>query len=175
MEFITIDGKEYKLVPVENPFNGLGISLDKAYEKASRYRTKYRDYKDIPEEELVNRIIKIDQMSEWEYCKYVFETWVKWEELYNAVSTQINCPYESLQQFKDTGMKLVKEAFEKKKSIATGYFRIVYNEGYTNDDGIYERPEIGLDVEIYGTSHIIGDSDRDYLLPEDDKTYNNAG
>lgn len=179
MQTITIDGKTYQLVPV-NPFGPHGetvldISLSRAEEKADLYRSKYRDYKNIPRQELISRIIKIDQMTEWEYCKHTFETWVNWEELYKAVSTQMICPYKSLQHFKDTGMNLVKEVFENKRSIATGYFRVVYNEGYTNEEGIYELPEINLDVEIYGTSHTIGDENRDYLEPEDDQTYNDAG
>ena len=126
MQRITIDGKEYKLVPVENPFEpleeGLELSTTEAAAKADRYRAKYGDYKNIPRQELINRIIKIDQMSEWEYCEHTFKTWVKWEELYDAVKTQMICPYKSLKQFKDTGMKLVKEVFEKKQSISTGYF-----------------------------------------------------
>ena len=56
---------------------------------------------------------------------------------------------------------------ENKRSVSTGYFRVIYNEGYTNDDGIYEYPEISLDVEIYGSSHTIGDKNRDYLNPHD--------
>ena len=134
METIIIDGKTYQLIPIET---------DDAAKKADYYRNNYSDYKNISREELINRIKKIDQMSEWEYCKYSMEKWIDWEGLYNAVSTQIN-----------------------KRSVSTGYFRVIYNEGYINDDGIYEYPEISLDVEIYGNSHTI-EGDRDYLNPDD--------
>ena len=157
METIIIDGKTYQLIPIET---------DDAAKKADYYLNNYSDYKNIPREELINRIKKIDQMSEWEYCKYSMEKWVDWEKLYNAVSTQINCPYNSLQHFKDTGMAMIKDVFENKRSVSTGYFRVIYNEGYINDDGIYEYPEISLDVEIYGNSHTI-EGDRDYLNPDD--------
>ena len=157
MKTIIIDGITYQLIPIET---------DDIAKKADYYRDKYSDYKNISREELINRIKKIDQMSEWEYCKYSMEKWVDWEKLYNAVSTQINCPYKSLQHFKDTGMAMIKDVFENKRSVSTGYFRVIYNEGYINDDGIYEYPEISLDVEIYGNSHTI-EGDRDYLNPDD--------
>ena len=114
-------------------------------------------------------------MSEWEYCKHTFETWVPWEELYKAVKTQMICPYNSLKQFKDTGISLVKEVFERKQSIETGYFRVSYVEEYEDEEGNVEPPEIHLNVIIYGTEHILGTKDRDYLEPKDDQTYNNAG
>ena len=171
MESIIIDGKHYKLVPVDNPSKQLDkdyeFSVLAAKEKADLYKSKYNDYKNIPTDELVNRIIKIDRMSELDYCLYSVDTWTKWEELYKAVKTQINCPYKSLQHFKDTGMAMIKDVFENKRSVSTGYFKVIYNEGYTNDDGIYEYPEISLDVEIYGSSHTIGDKNRDYLNPDD--------
>ena len=177
MKTIVIDGKTYELVPV-NPFGNQGknfLNLSKAEEKADLYRSKYEDYRNIPRQELISRIIKIDQMSEWEYCKHTFETWVPWEELYKAVKTQMICPYNSLQQFKDTGISLVKEVFERKQSIETGYFRVNYVEEYEDEEGHIEPPEIHLNVIIYGTEHILGTKDRDYLEPKDDQTYNNAG
>ena len=179
MESITIDGKLYKLVPVDNPFEqldeGYEFSTLAAKEKADLYKSKYTDYKNIPTKELVSRIIKIDQMSEWEYCEHQFLTWVDWEGLYKAVFTDKHCPYKSLGQFQKTGMALVKEVFEKKQSIETGFFRVEYLEGYTNDEGIWEAPEISLNVIFYGSSHLIGEQNRDYLEPEDDQTYSSAG
>jgi hypothetical protein len=177
MESITIDGKRYKLVPIDNPFEqldkGLEFSTLAAREKADLYKSKYNDYKNIPTEELVSRIIKIDQMSELEYCLYAVDTWTNWEELYKAVKTQINCPYKSLTQFRQSGLDLVKEAFERKESIATGYFEVEYLDGLEDDE--YYYPEITLNVVIYGASHQLDNKDRDYLLPEDDQTYNDAG
>ena len=166
MEFITIDEKRYKLVPVEQP----NEELLAAKEKADLYKSKYNDYKNIPTDELVNRIIKIDQMSELEYCLYAVDTWTDWEELYKAVKTQMICSYNSLQQFKDTGISLVKEVFERKQSIETGYFRVSYVEEYEDD-----YPEIALNVIFYGATHQLDNKNRDYLIPEDDQTYNNAG
>lgn len=160
MEFITIDEKRYKLVPVEQP----NEELLAAKEKADLYKSKYNDYKNIPTDELVNRIIKIDQMSELDYCLYSVDTWTKWEELYKAVKTQINCPYKSLTQFRQTGLDLVKEAFERKTSIATGYFEVRYYDGY-EDDGC---PEITLNVIFYGATHQLDNIERDYLTPKDD-------
>ena len=177
MESITIDGKRYKLVPIDNPSEqldkGYEFSVLAAKEKADLYKSKYTDYKNIPTNELVNRIIKIDQMPELEYCLYVVDTWTDWEELYKAVKTQINCPYKSLTQFRQMGLDLVKEAFERKESIATGYFEVKYYDGY-EDDGWY-CPEITLNVIFYGTTHQVDTKDRDYLIPKDDQTYNNAG
>ena len=159
MKTIIIDGKTYQLIPVDT---------DNITKKADYYRNNYSDYKNISREELINRIKKIDQMSEWEYCAYSMEKWIDWEKLYNAVLTQINCPYKSLQHFKDTGMAMIKEVFENKHSISTGYFKVLYNEGYTDDNGVYEYPEITLDIEIYVSSHTIGDKEnRDYLNPDD--------
>jgi hypothetical protein len=179
MQRITIDGKDYKLVPVDDPFESLEsgpeFSTLAAQEKADLYKSKYSDYKNIPRQELINRIIKIDQMSEWEYCEHQFLTWVDWEGLYKAVSTDKHCPYKSLGQFRETGMSLVKEVFERKKSIETGFFRVEYLEGCTNDEGIWEEPEISLNVIFYGSSHLIGEQNRDYLTPEDDQTYTDAG
>ena len=179
MESITIDGKRYKLVPIDNPSEqldkGYEFSVLAAKEKADLYKSKYVDYKNIPTSELVNRIIKIDQMSELEYCLYVIDTWTDWEELYKAVKTQIICPYKSLTQFRQMGLDLVKEAFEKKESIATGYFEVKYYEGYEDDDQEWCYPEITLNVIFYGTSHQLDNKDRDYLIPKDDQTYNNAG
>lgn len=160
MEFITIDEKRYKLVPVEQP----NEELLAAKEKADLYKSKYNDYKNIPTDELVNRIIKIDRMSELDYCLYSVDTWTKWEELYKAVKTQINCPYKSLTQFRQTGLSLVKEAFERKTSIATGYFEVRYYDGY-EDDGC---PEITLNVIFYGATHQLDNIERDYLIPKDD-------
>ena len=67
----------------------------------------------------------------------------------------------------------VKEVFEKKQSIATGYFEVKYYDGY-EDDGWY-CPEITLNVIFYGTTHQVDTKDRDYLIPKDDQIYNNAG
>ena len=159
MEFITIYEKRYKLVPVEQP----NEELLAAKEKADLYKSKYNDYKNIPTDELVNRIIKIDQMSELDYCLYSVDTWTKWEELYKAVKTQINCPYKSLAQFRQTGLDLVKEAFERKTSIATGYFEVKYYE-----DGDWCCPEITLNVIFYGATHQLDNIERDYLTPKDD-------
>ena len=177
MQRITIDGKDYKLVPVDDPFEHLesGPESLAAQEKADLYKSKYNDYKNISRQELINRIIKIDALSEWEYCKYVFETWVDWEGLYKAVLTDKRCPYKSLGQFRETGMKLVKEAFDRQQSIETGFFQVKYLPGYTNDENIWEAPEINLNVVFYGTSHLIGEENRDYLTPEDDQTYTDAG
>lgn len=173
MESIIIDGKHYKLVPIDNPSEQLDkdyeFSVLAAKEKADLYKSKYIDYKNIPTNELVNRIIKIDQMPELEYCLYAVDTWTDWEELYKAVKTQINCPYKSLTQFRQTGLDLVKEAFEKKESIATGYFEVRY---YSYED---DYPEISLNVIFYGATHQLDNKNRDYLIPEDDQTYNNAG
>ena len=157
MKTIIIDGITYQLIPIET---------DDAAKKADYYRDKYSDYKNISREELINRIKKIDQMSEWEYCKYSMEKWVDWEKLYNAVSTQINCPYKSLTQFRQTGLNLVKEAFERKTSIATGYFEVRYYDGY-EDDG-WCCPEITLNVIFYGATHQLDNIERDYLIPIDD-------
>ena len=64
MQRITIDGKDYKLVPVDDPFEHLDkgpeFSTLAAQEKADLYKSKYNDYKNIPRQELINRIIKID-------------------------------------------------------------------------------------------------------------------
>lgn len=163
MEFITIDEKRYKLVPVDLDEESLA-----AKEKADLYKSKYNDYKNIPTDELVNRIIKIDRMSELDYCLYSVDTWTKWEELYKAVKTQINCPYKSLAQFKQAGLDLVKEAFERKTSIATGYFEVRYYDGYEDDDHEWCYPEITLNVIFYGTIHILDNIERDYLTPKDD-------
>ena len=88
MESITIDGKRYKLVPIDNPSEqldkGYEFSVLAAKEKADLYKSKYNDYKNIPTDELVNRIIKIDRMSELDYCLYSVDTWTKWEELYKT-------------------------------------------------------------------------------------------
>ena len=173
MESIIIDGKHYKLVPIDNPFEQSNkdyeFSVLAAKEKADLYKSKYNDYKNIPTNELVNRIIKIDQMSELDYCLYSVNIWTNWEKLYEAVKTQINCPYKSLTQFRQMGLDLVKESFERKKSIATGYFEV----NYYDDEQDY--PEITLNVIFYGTSHQLYNKDRDYLIPKDDQTYNNAG
>lgn len=163
MEFITIDEKRYKLVPVDLDEESLA-----AKEKADLYKSKYNDYKNIPTDELVNRIIKIDRMSELDYCLYSVDTWTKWEELYKAVKTQINCPYKSLAQFRQAGLDLVKEAFERKTSIATGYFEVRYYDGYEDDDHEWCYPEITLNVIFYGTIHILDNIERDYLTPKDD-------
>lgn len=175
MESITIDGKLYKLVPVDNPSEQLGKDYESlaAKEKADLYKSEYNDYKNIPTNELVNRIIKIDKMSELDYCLYSVDIWTDWEELYKAVKTQIHCPYRSLAQFRQTGLDLVKEAFEKKESIATGYFEVKYYDGYEDDEWHY--PEITFNVVFYGVAHQLDNKDRDYLIPEDDQTYNNAG
>lgn len=177
-ESITINGRRYKLVPI-GPFDrtepGLELSTTAAAEKADLYRSKYNDYKNIPRQELISRIIKIDQMSEWEYCEHQFLIWVDWEGLYKAVSTDKHCPYKSLGQFQETGMKLVREVFIEKRSVETGFFRVEYLEGYTNDEGIWEPAEIRLNVIFYGTEHILGEENRDYLTPEDDQTYPDAG
>jgi hypothetical protein len=175
MRTITIDGKDYRLVPVEEFQETPESPALAARKKADLYRSKYRDYKNIPRQELIDRIIKIDSMSEWEYCEHMFKTWVNWEKLYNAVSTDKNCPYTSLGQFKETGMKLVKEAFVERRSVETGFFQVKYLDGYTNDENIWEAPEIHLNVVFYGTEHLIGEENRDYLLPEDDQTYPDAG
>ena len=179
MQRITIDGKDYKLVPVDDPFEHLDkgpeFSTLAAQEKADLYRSKYNDYKNIPRQELVNRIIKIDAMSEWEYCKHQFETWVNWEGLYKAVLTDKHCPYKSLWQFKETGMKLLEEVFNTHTSVETGFFQVKYLDGYTNDENIWEAPEIHLNVIFYGSEHLIGEENRDYLTPEDDQTYPDAG
>jgi len=179
MESIVIDGKRYKLVPADDPFEhldkGLELWTERAQEKADLYKSRYVDYKNIPTKELVSRIIKIDALSEWEYCKYVFETWTNWEGLYKAVSTDKHCPYKSLGQFHDTGMKLIKEAFNEQRSVETGFFRVEYLEAFTNDEGIREPPEIRLNVIFYGADHVIGEENRDYLTPEDDQTYPDAG
>lgn len=164
------DNKLYKLVPMDDQ-----EVLNKAYETVDKYREKYYDYKYIPREVLVNRVLKVDSMTEWEYCDYIFRTWVDWQGLYDAVSTQINCPYTSLKQFISTGMKLVKEAFDNKQSIETGYFKVLYLDEYVNEEGITEKAEISLDVIIYGTSHVLNEEERDYLIPEDDQTYNYPG
>ena len=173
MESIIIDGKRYKLVPLDNPLEQSNKDYESsvlaAKEKADLYKSKYNDYKNIPIDELVSRIIKIDQMSELDYCLYSVDTWTDWEELYKAVKTQINCPYKSLTQFRQMGLDLVKESFERKKSIATGYFEV----NYYDDEQDY--PEITLNVIFYGTSHQLYNKDRDYLIPKDDQTYNNAG
>ena len=170
MESIIIDGKHYKLVPIDNPFEQSNkdyeFSVLAAKEKADLYKSQYTDYKNIPTNELVNRIIKIDQMSELEYCLYAVDTWTDWEELYKAVKTQINCPYKSLTQFRQTGLNLVKEAFERKTSIATGYFEVRYYDGY-EDDG-WCCPEITLNVIFYGATHQLDNIERDYLIPKDD-------
>ena len=163
MEFITIDEKRYKLVPVDLDEESLA-----AKEKADLYKSKYNDYKNIPTDELVNRIIKIDRMSELDYCLYSVDTWTKWEELYKAVKTQINCPYKSLAQFRQAGLDLVKEVFEKKQSIATGYFEVKYYDGYEDDNHEWCYPEITLNVIFYGTTHILDNIERDYLIPKDD-------
>ena len=118
METIIIDGKTYQLIPIET---------DDAAKKADYYRNNYSDYKNISREELINRIKKIDQMSEWEYCKYSMEKWIDWEGLYNAVSTQINCPYKSLQHFKDTGMAMIKDVFENKSVYYSDLYLISKN------------------------------------------------
>lgn len=177
MESIIIDGKHYKLVPIDNPSKQLDkdyeFSVLAAKEKADLYKSKYNDYKNIPTDELVRRIIKIDKMSELDYCLYAVDTWTNWEELYNAVKTQIYCPYKSLEQFKQMGLDLVKEAFEKKQSIATGYFEVKYYDGYEDNGWCY--PEITLNVIFYGTTHQVDTKDRDYLIPTDDQIYNNAG
>ena len=179
MESITIDGKRYKLVPVDDPFEqldkGYEFSTLAAKEKADLYKSKYNDYKNIPTNELVSRIIKIDQMSELDYCLYSVDTWTNWEELYKAVKTQIICPYKSLTQFRQQGLDLVREAFERKESIATGYFEVKYYDGYEDDDHEWVYPEITLNVIFYGATHQLDNKDRDYLVPEDDQTYNNAG
>ena len=179
MESITIDGKRYKLVPVDNPFEqldkGYEFSTLAAKEKADLYKSKYNDYKNIPTNELVSRIIKIDQMSELDYCLYTIDTWTDWEKLYKAVKTQIICPYKSLTQFRQMGLDLVKEAFERKESIATAYFEVKYLDGYEDEDHEWVYPEITLNVVFYGVTHQLDNKDRDYLLPEDDQTYNNAG
>ena len=159
MKTIIIDGKTYQLIPIET---------DDAAKKADYYRDKYSDYKNISREELINRIKKIDQMSEWEYCKYSMEKWVDWEKLYNAVLTQINCPYKSLAQFRQAGLDLVKEVFERKTSIATGYFEVKYYDGYEDDNHEWCYPEITLNVIFYGTTHILDNIERDYLTPKDD-------
>ena len=173
MESIIIDGKRYKLVPVDDSIKQFDknqeSSILAAKEKADLYKSKYNDYKNIPTNELVNRIIKIDQMSELDYCLYSVNIWTNWEKLYEAVKTQINCPYKSLTQFRQTGLDLVKEAFEKKESIATGYFEVKY---YSYED---DYPEIALNVIFYGATHQLDNKNRDYLIPEDDQTYNNAG
>jgi hypothetical protein len=65
-------------------------------------------------------------------------------------------------------MSLVKEVFERRQSVETGFFRVEYLEGYTNDEGIWEEPEISLNVIFHGSSHLIGEQRRDYLTPEDD-------
>ncbi|MBR2248440.1 MAG: hypothetical protein IJ880_15730 [Bacilli bacterium] len=177
-ESITINGRRYKLVPI-GPFDrtepGLELSTTAAEEKADLYRSKYNDYKNIPRQELISRIIRIDQMSELEYCLYSVDTWTNWEELYKAVKTQIICPYKSLTQFRQMGLDLVKEAFERKESIATGYFEVKYYDGYEDDDQEWVYPEITLNVVFYGSTHTLDEKDRDYLVPEDDQTYNNAG
>lgn len=170
MESIVIDGKRYKLTPIEE-----SPELSAVVEKADRYRSKYRDYKNIPMDELVNRINKIDQMSELDYCLYIVDTWTDWEGLYRAVKTQITCPYGSLTQFRQQGLDLVKESFEKKESIATAYFEVKYLDGYEDEDHQWWNPEITLNVVFYGATHEIDNKDRDYLTPEDDQTYNNAG
>lgn len=168
MESIIIDGKHYKLVPIDNPSKQLDkdceFSVLAAKEKADLYKSKYNDYKNIPTDELVNRIIKIDRMSELDYCLYSVDTWTKWEELYKAVKTQINCPYKSLEQFRQTGLDLVKEAFERKTSIATGYFEVKYYD----EDGDWCYPEITLNVIFYGATHQLDNIERDYLTPKDD-------
>ena len=173
MESIIIDGKRYKLVPVDDSIKQFDknqeSSILAAKEKADLYKSKYNDYKNIPTDELVRRIIKIDKMSELDYCLYAVDTWTNWEELYKAVKTQINCPYKSLTQFRQMGLDLVKEAFERKESIATGYFEVKY---YSYED---DYPEIALNVIFYGTTHQLDNKNRDYLIPEDDQTYNNAG
>ena len=165
METITIDGKTYKLVPIEEYVDSPELAARK---KADLFISKYNDYKNIPRMELISRIKEIDAMTEWEYCKHIFETWVDWERLYNVVSVDKNCPYKSLGQFKETGMKLVEEVFVEKRSVETGFFKVSYLEGYTNDEGIWEPPEIHLNVIFYGAEHVIGGENRDYLLPEDD-------
>jgi hypothetical protein len=179
MQRITIDGKDYKLVPVDDPFehleSGPEFSTLAAQEKADLYRSKYNDYKNIPRQELINRIIKIDQMSELDYCLYAVDTWTDWEKLYKAVKTQIICPYKSLTQFRQMGLDLVKEAFERKESIATGYFEVKYYGGYEDEDHEWVYPEITLNVIFYGATHEIDNKNRDYLLPEDDQTYSDAG
>ena len=168
MKFITIDEKRYKLVPVDNPLEQPNEELLAAKEKADLYKSKYNDYKNIPTDELVNRIIKIDRMSELDYCLYSVDTWTKWEELYKAVKTQINCPYKSLAQFRQAGLDLVKEVFERKTSIATGYFEVRYYDGYEDDNHEWCYPEITLNVIFYGTTHILDNIERDYLTPKDD-------
>ena len=159
MKTIIIDGKTYQLIPID---------VDDAVKKADYYRNNYSDYKNISRKELINRIKEIDQMSEWEYCKYSMEKWVDWEKLYNAVSTQINCPYKSLAQFRQAGLDLVKEVFERKTSIATGYFEVKYYDGYEDDNHEWCYPEITLNVIFYGTTHILDNIERDYLTPKDD-------
>ena len=93
----------------------------------------------------------------------------------HTVKTQIYCPYKSLAQFRQTGLDLVKEAFERKESIATGYFEVKYYDGYEDEDHEWYYPEITLNVVFYGAIHQLDNKDRDYLVPEDDQTYNNAG
>ena len=168
MESITIDGKRYKLVPIDNPLEQPNEELLAAKEKADLYKSKYVDYKNIPTSELVNRIIKIDQMPELEYCLYAVDTWTNWEELYKAVKTQINCPYKSLTQFRQMGLDLVKEAFKRKTSINTGYFEIRYYDGYEDDNHEWCYPEITLNVIFYGATHQLDNIERDYLIPKDD-------
>lgn len=179
MESIIIDGKHYKLVPIDDPFKQLDkdheFSILAAKEKADLYKSKYNDYKNIPTNELVSRIIKIDQMSELDYCLYSVNIWTNWEKLYEAVKTQINCPYKSLTQFRQMGLDLVKEAFKRKTSIVTGYFEIRYYDGYEDDNHEWCYPEITLNVIFYGATHQLDNKDRDYLIPKDDQTYNNAG
>lgn len=162
METIQIDGKTYRLVPVED-FDSKDMS---ALAKAESLIEKYVDYRQVPVKVLASRILKIDAMSKEEYVDYYLETWLDWDNIYEMLDYVKYNPHKNMDDLKRFVKNMVKDALKKKSSISSGFFFIKYYGNDKTEDGSEELQIYFSPVEMIVN---IKDGDRDYLKPGDDK------
>lgn len=166
METIQIDGKTYRLVPVED-FDSKDMSAeDRALAKAESLVEKYVDYRQVPVKILASRILRIDAMSEEEYIDYYLETWLNWDSIYEMLDYVQYNPHKNMDDLKRFVKNMAKNVLKNKVSMASGFFFIKYYGNDKTEDGSEELQIYFSPVEVIVN---IKDGDRDYLKPGDDK------
>ena len=166
---ITIDGKRYQLVPIEEQpeVSTEEQKYQNAVKKARKLRSKYSDYATVSEGDLVSRILEIDELSDEDYIIRQFGIWVDWDMCYEAISCCKYDPYKSPEQLKKTILDYIREVYRNETSIETGFFRISYSpEEFI--DGEHYPAQIKVMCIIDSLDEDLGRIDRDYLLPTDD-------
>lgn len=167
---ITIEGKRYQLVPIteETEIPTEKQKYQKALKKARIYKSKYSDYTNISEGDLVSRILEIDELSDEDYVIRQFSIWFDWDRCYEALTCCEHNPYKNAEHLKEQVLKNVRDVYRNETSIETGFFRIVYSpEEFV--DGEHYPAQIKVSCIIESIEEDLGQNDRDYLLPTDEQ------